>query len=75
MSGRPNSLHDEELAPCDEDGTTLRRLSVEWPDYLASHSTHQMPTRHRIHPPDEAGRVDTSSGTVAIAIDIAFTQP
>jgi hypothetical protein len=31
----------EELAPWDEDVTTLRRLSVEWPDYLASHSTHQ----------------------------------
>jgi hypothetical protein len=31
----------EELAPCREDGELLRRLRVEWPEYLASHSSKQ----------------------------------
>jgi hypothetical protein len=31
----------EELEPLDEDGRALRRLGVEWPDYLATHSSKQ----------------------------------
>ncbi len=31
----------EELSRWDEDGKDLRRLRVEWPDYLASHSSTQ----------------------------------
>ncbi len=108
----------EELAARREDGKPLRRLRVEWPEYLASHSTEQtlyfddagrlarhdyqveiiagapaahlfdgfvsvdgitLPTRHRIHPRDAAGRIDTSNVIVAIDIDdiddIAFGQP
>ena len=104
----------EELPPSTEDGTARRRLGVEWPAYLASHSRRQtlyfdeagrlarhdyeveivagapaahlfdgfetiegitMPTRHRIHPRDPAGRIDTGNVIVAIDIDdIAFTQ-
>jgi hypothetical protein len=104
----------EELSPWHEDGKALRRLGVEWPTYLASHSSHQtlyfddagrlarhdyqvdivagataahlfdgfvsvdgisLPTRHRIHPRDGEGRVDTNSLIVSIDIeDIAFTQ-
>jgi len=30
-----------ELSPGEEDGKVLRRLRVEWPDYLASHSSTQ----------------------------------
>jgi hypothetical protein len=105
----------EELSPWREDGNVHRRLGVEWPAFLASHSPKQtlyfddagrlvrhdynvdvvagaaaahlfdgfvsvdgitLPTRHRIHPRDEADRVDTTSVIVAIDIDdIAFTQP
>ena len=105
----------EELPPWRDDGKVLRRLGVDWPDYLASHSSRQtlyfddegrlarhdyqvdivagapaahlfddfvtvdgitLPTRHRIHPRDEADRVDTNNVIVAIDIDdIAFTQP
>ena len=31
----------EELSPWREDRRVLRRLRVEWPEYLASHSTNQ----------------------------------
>lgn len=104
----------KELSPWQEEDTTLRRLRIQWPDYLASHSREQtlyfddtgrlarhdyevdivagapaahlfdgfvavdgitMPTRHRIHPRDSAGRVDTSSVIVAIDVDdLAFAQ-
>lgn len=103
-----------ELSPWRDDDRALRRLRVQWPDYLASHSTEQtlyfdsagrltrhdyeveivagapaahlfdgfisvdditMPTRHRIHARDAAGRVDTSSVIVAIDVDdVAFGQ-
>jgi hypothetical protein len=103
-----------ELSPWEEGGKVLRRLRVDWPNYLASHSSTQtlyfddagrlarhdyeveivagapaahlfdafvsvdgitMPTRHRIHARDAAGRIDTSNVIVAIDIDdIAFTQ-
>lgn len=104
----------EELSPLRENNTDLHRLRVEWPSYLASHSSSQtlyfddagriarhdyeveivagapaahlfdgfvsvdgitMPTRHRIHPRDPAGRIDTTNVIVAIDIDdIAFGQ-
>jgi hypothetical protein len=104
----------EELSPSREKNRDLQRLRVEWPNYLASHSSSQtlyfdhawrlarhgyeveivagapaahlfdgfvavegitMPTRHRIHARDPAGRIDTTSVIVAIDIDdIAFGQ-
>ena len=104
----------EELSPVREQNRDLHRLRVQWPSYLASHSSSQtlyfddagrlarhdykveivagapaahlfdgfvsvdgitMPTRHRIHARDPAGRVDTTNVLVAIDIDdIAFVQ-
>jgi hypothetical protein len=86
MSERPNNLHDAALQTlCFDRQHRLARHDYEvdivavapaadlFGDFVAVDGI-TMPTRHRIHPPDEAGRVDTSSVIVAI-IDIALTQP